>query len=72
MVIVAGDYSLAIYEGTEQEVYPHFLVHHPQYNRTTNNSDIMLIKVQTANYLKESLPELICSQQSKIHSALFP
>lgn len=59
MVVVAGDYSLSIYEGTEQEVFPDFLVTHPEYNRTTNNSDIMLIKVQNANYLAESFPEFI-------------
>lgn len=45
MMVVAGDYSLAIYEGTEQEILPQVLVPHPQYNTTTNNNDIMLIKV---------------------------
>lgn len=46
MMVVAGDYSLTIYEGTEQEVLPQFLLPHPQYNYQTNNYDIMLIKVQ--------------------------
>lgn len=46
MVIVAGDYSLTIFEGTEQEIIPHLLVPHPEYNMVTNNHDIMLIKVQ--------------------------
>uniref|UniRef100_A0A3P8U888 trypsin n=1 Tax=Amphiprion percula TaxID=161767 RepID=A0A3P8U888_AMPPE len=41
MLIVAGDYSLTIYEGTEQEILPHLVVPHPAYNSTTNNSDIM-------------------------------
>lgn len=50
MMIVAGDYALTIYEGTEQEIMPHLLVPHPQYNVTTNNNDIMLIKVQYAKY----------------------
>uniref|UniRef100_A0A3Q3FX21 trypsin n=1 Tax=Labrus bergylta TaxID=56723 RepID=A0A3Q3FX21_9LABR len=44
IVIVAGDYSLTIFEGTEQEILPKVLVPHPDYNNTTNNSDIMLIK----------------------------
>lgn len=50
MMIVAGDYSLTIYEGTEQEILPHLLIPHPEYNVTTNNNDIMLIKVQYAKY----------------------
>lgn len=45
MIIVAGDYSLSIYEGTEQKSLPQLLVPHPEYNSTTNNHDIMLIKV---------------------------
>lgn len=45
MMIVGGDYSLSIYEGTEQEILPHILVPHPSYNKITNNCDIMLIKV---------------------------
>lgn len=44
-MVVAGDYALTIYEGTEQEILPQLLVPHPQYNNTTNNNDIMLIKV---------------------------
>lgn len=44
-MVVAGDYSLSIYEGTEQEILPQLLVPHPKYNDTTNNNDIMLIKV---------------------------
>ncbi|XP_078110168.1 trypsin [Sander vitreus] len=51
MMIVAGDYSLTIYEGTEQEILPQLLVPHPEYNRTTTNNDIMLIKVQAPVYL---------------------
>ncbi|XP_017274620.1 trypsin-3 [Kryptolebias marmoratus] len=47
MMIVAGDYSLSVYEGTEQEVFPQFLVTHPQYHYQTNNYDIMLIKLKT-------------------------
>lgn len=44
-MIIAGDYSLTIYEGTEQEIMPHLLIPHPNYNSDTNNNDIMLIKV---------------------------
>ncbi|CAK6975389.1 trypsin-3 [Scomber scombrus] len=51
MIIVAGDYSLAIYEGTEQEILPQLFVPHPDYNSTTNNSDIMLIKLRAPIYL---------------------
>lgn len=45
MLVVAGDFSLSIYEGTEQEILPQLLVPHPEYNDSTNNHDIMLIKV---------------------------
>lgn len=48
MVIVAGDYSVTIYEGTEQEIIPQLLLPHPGYSSATNNNDIMLIKVQHA------------------------
>ncbi|XP_071333369.1 trypsin [Trachinotus anak] len=51
MMIVAGDYSLTIYEGTEQEITPHLLLPHPEYNVTTNNNDIMLIKLRAPVYL---------------------
>lgn len=45
MMIVAGDYIVNTFEGTEQYAKPHWLVAHPLYNGTTNNADIMLIKV---------------------------
>ncbi|KAG8002988.1 Trypsin-3, partial [Nibea albiflora] len=51
MLIVAGDYSLTIYEGTEQEIMPQLLVPHPDYNRTSHNNDIMLIKLRAPIYL---------------------
>lgn len=44
-MIVAGDYKVNIFEGTEQYAKPRILVIHPLYNRSTNNADIMLIKV---------------------------
>ena len=44
-MIVAGDYIVNTFEGTEQYAKPHRLVTHPHYNRSTNNADIMLIKV---------------------------
>lgn len=45
MMVVAGDYTLGAYEGTEQYSKPLSLNPHPQYNRSTNNADIMLIQV---------------------------
>uniref|UniRef100_A0A3Q4HEY4 trypsin n=1 Tax=Neolamprologus brichardi TaxID=32507 RepID=A0A3Q4HEY4_NEOBR len=45
MRILAGDYKVNIFEGTEQYAKPRILVIHPLYNRSTNNADIMLIKV---------------------------
>lgn len=45
MMIVAGDYIVNTFEGIEQYAKPHRLVTHPLYNRSTNNADIMLIKV---------------------------
>ncbi|XP_066529404.1 trypsin [Hoplias malabaricus] len=44
--IIAGDYSLGVYEGTEQYRTPSAFIPHPQYNKTTNDADIMLIKLQ--------------------------
>ncbi|XP_073795406.1 trypsin isoform X2 [Danio rerio] len=51
MRIVAGDYSVGLYEGMEQFRRPHMLIPHPQYDRSTNNADIMLIKLQSPVYL---------------------
>lgn len=48
-MIVAGDYSLNVFEGTEQYSLPHSLVPHPLYNKSSNNADIMLIKVLLNN-----------------------
>ncbi|MBN3324133.1 TRY3 protein, partial [Atractosteus spatula] len=47
IVVVAGDYSLSMYEGTEQYSQPQRLIPHPEYNQSTNNADIMLIKLKT-------------------------
>ncbi|KAJ3585969.1 hypothetical protein NHX12_012372 [Muraenolepis orangiensis] len=46
MLIVVGDYSLVMYEGTEQFFIPHLLIPHPNYNSQTNDNDIMLIKLK--------------------------
>lgn len=45
MMIVAGDYTLNNADGTEQYEKPRRLITHPLYNRTTNDNDLMLIKV---------------------------
>ncbi|KAM9444412.1 trypsin [Clarias gariepinus] len=42
MMIVAGDK----YEGKEQYSKPHSIIPHPLYNKSTNNADIMLIKLR--------------------------
>lgn len=60
MMIVGGDYSLSIYEGTEQEILPHILVPHPSYNKITNNCDIMLIKVHNTLILFSFFFILFC------------
>ncbi|XP_029006362.1 trypsin-like isoform X2 [Betta splendens] len=46
MMIVAGDYTVNTFEGTEQYAKPHRLVTHPLYNPSTNNADVMLIKLR--------------------------
>ncbi len=60
MRIVAGDFSVGLYEGTEQFRRPHLLIPHPQHNKATNNADIMLIKVRQSNqcscYTESSIP----------------
>lgn len=50
MMIVAGDYTVNTFEGTEQYAKPHRLVTHPLYNQSSNNADIMLIKVLHKQY----------------------
>lgn len=45
MLIVAGEYSLSTFEGTEQIFRPSRMVVHPDYSSTTKNADVMLIKV---------------------------
>ncbi|XP_075462178.1 trypsin-3-like isoform X2 [Ascaphus truei] len=45
MLIVAGEYSLATFEGTEQIFRPVRLVAHPDYSSASRTADIMLIKL---------------------------
>uniref|UniRef100_A0A803U0Q5 Peptidase S1 domain-containing protein n=2 Tax=Anolis carolinensis TaxID=28377 RepID=A0A803U0Q5_ANOCA len=45
MLIVAGEYSLSAFEGTEQVFRPARLLAHPDYNPVSKNADIMLIKL---------------------------
>nr|XP_056721065.1 trypsin-3-like [Euleptes europaea] len=45
MMIVAGEYSLSTFEGTEQIFRPARMVVHPDYSATSKNADIMLIKL---------------------------
>nr|XP_032635460.1 trypsin-3-like [Chelonoidis abingdonii] len=44
MMIVAGEYSLSTFEGTEQIFRPSRMVVHPDYSSASKNADIMLIK----------------------------
>uniref|UniRef100_A0A4W6C1X2 trypsin n=1 Tax=Lates calcarifer TaxID=8187 RepID=A0A4W6C1X2_LATCA len=53
MMIVAGDYIVNTFEGTEQYAKPHRLVTHPLYNSSTNNADIMLIKLRAPMVLNK-------------------
>ncbi|XP_063324139.1 trypsin-like [Pelmatolapia mariae] len=53
MMIVAGDYKVNVFEGTEQYAKPRILVIHPLYNRSTNNADIMLIKLRAPMVLNK-------------------
>ncbi|XP_053307630.1 trypsin-3-like [Spea bombifrons] len=45
MLIVAGEYTLSVFEGTEQVFRPVRLVAHPDYSPSSKNADIMLIKL---------------------------
>ncbi|KAM8927325.1 trypsin-3-like [Pelodytes ibericus] len=45
MLIVAGEYSLSTFEGTEQVFRPVRLVSHPDYSSSSKNADIMLVKL---------------------------
>ncbi|OCT71095.1 hypothetical protein XELAEV_18038004mg [Xenopus laevis] len=45
MFIVAGEYSLSVFEGTEQIFRPVRMVQHPDYSSTSKNADIMMIKL---------------------------
>lgn len=53
MLIVAGEYSLSTFEGTEQVFRPARMVVHPDYSATSKNADIMLIKVTELSVLGE-------------------
>ncbi|XP_030041930.1 trypsin-3 [Microcaecilia unicolor] len=45
MIIVAGEHSLSMFEGTEQLFRPIKMVTHPDYSSVSRNADIMLIKL---------------------------
>lgn len=50
MLIVAGEYSLSTFEGTEQIFRPARMVVHPDYSASSKNADIMLIKVTPTSW----------------------
>ncbi|XP_072304770.1 trypsin-3 [Eucyclogobius newberryi] len=63
-LVVAGDHSLKIYEGTEQEIFPQALIPHPAYNsRSSNHNDIMLIKLQVPVWLNAFISIVILPRQ---------
>ncbi|KAJ8390143.1 hypothetical protein AAFF_G00110170 [Aldrovandia affinis] len=68
MIIVVGDYSLSMYEGTEQFFIPHLLIPHPKYNKTTNNADIMLIKLKAPVYLNRFVTISLLPRQDALIS----
>ncbi|KAA0707906.1 Trypsin-3 [Triplophysa tibetana] len=47
MMVVAGDFTLDGYEGTEQFSKAQSMIPHPMYNKSSNNADIMLIKLSS-------------------------
>ncbi|XP_055021983.1 trypsin [Boleophthalmus pectinirostris] len=63
MMVVAGDYTRGIYEGTEQEIFPQVLIPHPEYNSVTNNNDIMLIKLQVPVWLNNYISIIVLPRQ---------
>lgn len=63
MLVVAGDYTLNIYEGTEQEIFPQDLIPHPEHNSQSKNHDIMLIKLQVPVYLNNYISIIIMPRQ---------
>ncbi|KAG7520195.1 trypsin-3-like [Solea senegalensis] len=63
MVVVAGDYSLSIYEGTEQVMMPHLLIPHPEHDSSTKDNDIMLIKFRTPFNLTSYVSTILMPRQ---------
>ncbi|CAL1606396.1 unnamed protein product [Knipowitschia caucasica] len=68
MMVVVGDHYLAIYEGTEQEIYPQFLIPHPEYDFGTSNNDIMLIKLQVPVWLNSFISIIILPRQDAVRA----
>ncbi|XP_076022927.1 trypsin-3 [Genypterus blacodes] len=66
MIIVAGDNSLNVYEGTEQMSSPHLLVPHPEYDSKTDDNDIMLIKLKAPMSLNSYVSIALLPRQSAI------
>uniref|UniRef100_A0A8C6U4H3 trypsin n=1 Tax=Neogobius melanostomus TaxID=47308 RepID=A0A8C6U4H3_9GOBI len=63
MMVVAGDFTLNMYEGTEQEFFPQFVIPHPHHNSFNKNNDIMLIKLQIPVYLNNYISIIIMPRQ---------
>ncbi|XP_060931353.1 trypsin-3 [Limanda limanda] len=63
MMVVAGDYSLSVYEGSEQEILPQLLVPHPEHNALNNNNDIMLVKLRAPVYLNSYVSLILLPRQ---------
>ncbi|KAK7877971.1 hypothetical protein WMY93_031373 [Mugilogobius chulae] len=67
-LVVAGDHTLGVYEGTEQEIFPQILIPHPEHNSRTSNNDIMLIKLQVPVWLNSYISIVILPRQDAMRT----
>ncbi|KAJ8360620.1 hypothetical protein SKAU_G00171450 [Synaphobranchus kaupii] len=58
IMIVAGDYSLTMQEGTEQYSKPHSFIPHPLFNKSSFNADISTLLNTTKSWFFQRLESL--------------